>query len=123
MAYSVDYRKRVIEYLDEGHSQTEAQEVFKVGTSTMKGWKKLLLETGKLEKRELSRKARIFESDKLEAYMEEHPQALLKDIAKHFGGSTSGAADALERGKITLKKQHQPIANEAKKSGWNSIRK
>ncbi len=101
MAYSIDYRKRVLEYLDEGHTQAQAQEVFKVGSSTIKGWKKLLSETGTLQKRELNRKARVFEEDKLQAYIEEHPQALLKDIAKHFGGSTSGAADALERGKIT----------------------
>jgi transposase len=123
MAYSIDYRKRVIEYLDEGHTQAQAQEVFKVGSSTIKGWKKLLSETGMLKKRELSRKARVFEADKLQAYIEEHPQALLKDIAKHFGGSTSGAADALERGKITLKKRRQPIVKETKKNGRSSTPK
>lgn len=123
MAYSIDYRKRVMEYLEEGHTQAETREVFKVGTSTIKEWKKLLSETGELKKRELNRTARIFEADKLQAYIEEYPQALLKDIAEHFGGSTSGAADALERGKITLKKLHLPIVNEMRKSGQNLMRK
>jgi hypothetical protein len=55
--------------------------------------------------------------------MEEHPQALLKEIAAHFGGSISGANSALARGEITLKKQHPPIVNETKKSERNLTRK
>ena len=94
-----------MEYLEEGHTREQAQKVFKVGRTTIKEWKKLQLETGALAKRELNRKARVFESDKLRAYIEEHPQATLCEIAKHFDGSTSGAADALLREKITFKKR------------------
>jgi len=104
MAYSEDYRKRVLDYLKEGHTQAEAQEVFKVGSTTIKEWKKLLLETGTLKQRARKRVARVYESSKLCAYIEEHPQALLKEIAEYFGGSISGANDALAREKITLKK-------------------
>ena len=103
MAYSIDYRKRALEFIEEGHTQKEAQKVFKVGSTTIKEWKKLLSETGTLEKRPLNREARVFESDKLRAYIDEHPQALLKEIAERFGGSTSGADSALTREKLTLK--------------------
>ena len=119
MAYSTDYRKRVLEYIEEGHTQAEAQNVFKVGSTTIKEWKKLLSETGSLEKRPLDREARVYKSDKLCAYIEEHPQAFLKEIAEHFGGSISGANSALAREKLTLKKQHPPTVNAAKKNGRN----
>ena len=105
MAYSIDYRKRVLEYLEEGHTQAETQEVFKIGTTTIKAWKKLLSEKNTLAKKAPKQKARVYPSDKLRAYVKEHPQALLKEIAGHFGGSVSGASDALAREKITLKKR------------------
>lgn len=122
MAYSIDYRKRVLEYLEEGHTQAEAQKVFKVGSTTIKEWKKLLSETGSLDKRTVDREARVFNSDKLCAYIEEHPQALLKEIAAHFGGSISGANSALARENITFKKPHPPTVNAMRKSERSSTR-
>lgn len=123
MAYSVDYRTRVLEYLEEGHTQVEAQKVFKVGRTTIKEWKKLRSETGTLEKRELNREARVYESEKLGAYIKEHPQATLLEIAKQFGGPISGAANALSREKITFKKQRLPTVRAVKKNERNLKRK
>jgi len=123
MAYSKDYRTRVVEYYKEGHTQKQTCEVFKIGTSTLKGWVILLSETGSLEKRELEREASKFTCEKLRAYMKEHPQAMLKEVAAHFGGSTSGADAALRREKITLKKQRPPIKNATRKSARNTTRK
>ena len=40
MAYSEDLRKRVIVYVEEGHSKPEAAEVFGVGESTIYLWLK-----------------------------------------------------------------------------------
>jgi len=105
MAYSEDLRSRVIEFIKEGKTQEETSKIFKVGVTTIKRWKSLLTETGSLEKRPLEGTARKFESEKLNTYIEENPNALLKDIAAHFGGSTSGAFDALKREKITYKKR------------------
>lgn len=119
MSYSEDFRKRVLEYMREGHTQAETQEVFKVGRTTIKEWEKLLSETGGLKPRELHRKARVYESEKLRAYIEKHPQATLAEIAKEFGGSIPGAADALKREKISLKKRHRHIVNAMKKNGRN----
>jgi len=105
MAYSVDLRSRVIDFIKEGNTQERASIVYKVGTSTIKRWLSLLSETGSLEKRPLERSPSKFESEKLNAYIEENPNALLKDIAAHFGGSISGANSALKRKKITYKKR------------------
>ena len=104
MGYSKDLRARVLGYQAEGHTIEETSKVFKVGTTTISAWKKLLSETGGLEKKELNRKPRIYESEKLRTYINEKPEATLAEIAKEFGGSPSGAFDALEREKITLKK-------------------
>jgi len=104
MGYSKDLRARVLAYQAEGHTIEETSKVFKVGTTTISAWKKLLSETGGLEKKELNRKPRIYESEKLRTYINEKPEATLAEIAKEFGGSPSGAFDALEREKITLKK-------------------
>jgi transposase len=114
MSYSIDYRRRVLEYLEEGHTQKEAQEVFKISSMAIKEWKRLLSETGSLEKRPRTRKASVYKSDELRAYIKEHPQAFLKEIAEHFGGSISGADSALSREELTLKKQHQATANATK---------
>ena len=122
MAYSIDYRKRVLEFIEEGHTQAEAQKVFKVGGTTIKEWKKLVSETGELAKRPLEREAKTYPADKLCAYMKEHPEALLKEIAEQFGGSVPGAADALKREKITFKKSPPPIRNETRKSARSSTR-
>ena len=105
MSYSRNLRERVLAYHKAGNSIEKTSEVFKVGTTTIKAWKKQLSDTGSLEKKELSRKPRKFESEKLRAYIKENPEATLAEIAKEFGGSKSGAFDALAREKITLKKQ------------------
>jgi transposase len=105
MGYSIDLRSRVIEFIDKGNTQEKASLIFNVGTSTITRWRALLSETGSVEKRPLTRTAPKFESEKLNAYIEENPDALLKDIADHFGGSITGAYYALEREKITLKKR------------------
>jgi len=104
MAYSIDLRSRVIDFINQGNTQEEASRIFKVGTATIKRWVSLLSETGSLEKRPLNRCASIFESEKLNSYINENSNALLKDIAEHFGGSITGAFYALEREKITYKK-------------------
>jgi len=122
MAYSIDLRSRVTDFIKAGHTQEETRVVFKVGTTTIKRWMSLRSETGSLEPKELDRKPRIFESEKLNAYIEENPNALLKDIAEKFNGSTSGAFYALEREKITFKKKRYTTKNEMRQNA-SSLRK
>ena len=111
MSYSKDLRERVIAYLQAGHTQEETSIIFKVGTTTIKNWLALLSETGSLDKRPLDRSPSKFETEKLNTYIEENPNALLKDIAKQFGGTATGAFHALNREKITLKKRQYTTRN------------
>ena len=105
MAYSLDLRVRVVDFVKQGNTHKKTSEIFNIGTATIERWLELLSETGNLEKRPLNRTAPIFESEKIQAYIEENPDALLKDVAEHFGGSITGAFHALKREKITLKKR------------------
>jgi transposase len=123
MAYSVDLGGRRIIKKKKGHTQEETSMIFNVGTTTIERWLKLLSETGSLEKRPLNRTAPIFESEKLNAYIEENPDALLKDVAEYFGGSVTGAFYALEREKITFKKKRFSTKNATIQSGKSSRKK
>jgi len=80
MSYSKDLRERVLAYKEEGDTIKETSEVFKVGTTTIKAWKKLLSERGNLAKKELERKPRKFESEKLRAYIAENTEATLAEM-------------------------------------------
>jgi len=120
MAYSKDLRERVIAYLNEGNTREETRIIFKVGTTTIKNWLALLSETGSLEKRPLDRSPSKFETEKLNTYIEENPNALLKDVAQYFGGTPTGAFHALNREKITLKKRLYITRKETRQNVSNS---
>jgi hypothetical protein len=74
------------------------------------------------EKKPLNRVSSVFESEKLNTYIENNPNALLKDIARHFGGSISGAFYALEREKITYKKKRFFIKNVTSVNAQNLLK-
>ena len=105
MAYSKDTREMVLAYLAKGHTYEEARRELGIGISTIKEWKRLKNETGSLEPRSKIRSASKYNCDELKAYIKENPDATLEDIATHFGGSTSGAHDALARAGISFKKR------------------
>jgi len=105
MAYSIDARELVLQYRDNGHTLEETFREFGISISTIREWEKLRVENGGLAKKELNRKPRIYPSKELQAYISENPDAFLKEIAEHFGGSVTGAFYALKREKITYKKK------------------
>ena len=104
MAYSVDLREIVMEYIMRGNSLRKAREIFKVSLNTIQGWKRLKNETGSLQKRSKKAVCRVYNPEKLENYIKDNPRAYLKEIANEFGGTVLGARAALKRMKIRLKK-------------------
>jgi len=104
MSYDKKYREKVLEYIDRGHTLKEAHEVFEVGTTTIKEWKRLKKETGKLENRPLNRKHRKICPDLLKAYISENPDSYLREIAEVFNCTDAAVFYALKRLKITRKK-------------------
>jgi len=85
MGYDIKYRERAIEYWGEGNSKRKTAEVFKVSTSTLQKWKSTLKETGTLTPKRRKETWRKIEPDKLSKYIEENPDAYLREIGAEFG--------------------------------------
>ena len=106
MAYSEDYRKRAVEYYLEGNTRAKVQEVFKVHPSTLRDWE-TRYETGILRPNyPKTRKPRKLPLDQLEHYIDQYPDAFLKEIGEHFGCSDVAVGKALKKLNITRKKRH-----------------
>ena len=121
MAYPKRFRERVLEFIEEGNTQTEAIRVFKVSKPTIQDWKKLKAETGNLEKRELNREPRKYHPETLNKILDETPDAYLCEIADHFeNGTISGVHTALKRAKITVKKNRKSSRSGMKNKEPNS---
>jgi transposase len=104
MAYDEKLREKVLNFLGKGHTIQETHKVFEVGTTTIKEWKKLRAETGKLTKRELNRKPMKICPELLKAYVTSNPDSYQDEIAKVFNCTQPAVSYALKRMKITRKK-------------------
>ena len=104
MGYETKYREQVMKFIDKGNTVKAAHELFDVGESTIKEWKKLRKETGGLEKRSLNRKPAKLCPERLRIYINEHPDSYLSEIAEAFNCTVPAVFYALKRMKITRKK-------------------
>lgn len=111
--YSLDLREAVMVYLNT-HTYKETCATFGVSEMAIKSWKKLLNETGSLERRPHNKAVTTYDSNKLLSFIEANPFADLKEIAEHFGGSIAGASTALARLDVSQKKRLLCILNEMK---------
>lgn len=98
MTYSLDLRKRVINYVENGGSPSKAAEVFQVGRASIYRW----LE--RVEPIEVKRRNRKLDWKALEQNVQINPEARLIDRAKQFGVRPSAISYALKKMKITRKK-------------------
>ena len=95
-----------MEYWNDGHSKAETAAVFKVSHFTLQLWKSQLKETGELGAKKRCETWRKIDPDRLKAYLKEHPDSYLKEIAEEFSCSEVAIFKALKRLKISRKKNH-----------------
>ena len=93
-------------YWNEGHSKRATAEVFKVSPSTLQKWKSQLKETGSLEPKKRRDTWRKIYPSRLKMYLEQHPDAYLKEMAEEFDCSAFAIAKAIQRLNITRKKNY-----------------
>ena len=105
MAYSVDTREMVMEYLSKGHTHEEAVKNLGVSKSSIKKWRKMLRETGSLADKERRRTPYKIPDEELRAYIAANPDAYYTEIAVDFGCSDEGIRRACKRLGITRKKK------------------
>ena len=106
MGYDIKYRERVLEYMNEGHTEKETAEVFKVSTFAIWSWKTRLKETGTLAPKKRESKWRKIDPEKLLKYVAENPDAYQHEIATAFGVRLYAIQKAMKRLGITRKKNH-----------------
>ena len=104
MAYEEKYRRRAIDYMAEGNTFRATASTFRVSISTLLEWKSQLKETGSLAPKKRKGTWRKIDPQKLRKYLEEHPDAYLKEIAAHFKCSIRAVEKALTRLKISREK-------------------
>ena len=106
MAYDRDLRLRAIKYTEEGHTLALAAAVFKVNIGTLIGWKKRYEATGDVKMKIRCPVNKKIIPEKLIKYVEEHPDAYLKEIAEVFGCHPSSVLKRLRKLGITQKKEY-----------------
>lgn len=116
MSYSIDLRERVIKFIEEGGSKTEAARIYAVCRDTIYDWLKKKTENGTLSDASPKRKWKKIEPSALLAYVEENPDFTLSEYGKFFGASNPSVHAALKKLKITRKKRPLSTKNEMKKS-------
>jgi len=104
MSYSIDLKKRVLAFIEEGHSKVEASKLFHVSKRAIFLWIKEKKEQGDLKLKLHDRKPYKIDDEKLMAYLEKNPDHYLKEIAASFHVSISAIFYALRRLKMTDKK-------------------
>ena len=99
MSYHLDLRERVVAFIDGGATQAEASRIFNISTRTIYRW----LQRDDLRPCARKRYQSKLSQDAILAHVREHPDALLRERAAHFGVSPSGIWRALKRHAITKK--------------------
>lgn len=99
MSYSIDLRKKVIGYIEKGGSRVEASRNFGVSRKTIYHWfhrENLSPTPAKTRRRKLDKLA-------LAKHVRNHPDALLRERAAHFGVHINAIWVALGKMEITKK--------------------
>ena len=100
MAYSIDYRRRVIGFVNEGGSKREAARLFKVSRETIYQW---LGRGDVLSPRPVQVRHRKIDKEALSRHVREYPDALLRERAAHFGVHVNAVWTAMGRLRIVKK--------------------
>ena len=105
MAYSIDFRRRAIEYMDEGHSGKELYEAFKILPSNVYRWRKLFEKTNSLRPEYRKTRKRKIDIKEPEQAIERKPDITIPELAKMFNCTKQSIHSALKRANITRKKR------------------
>lgn len=101
MPYSLDLRKRVLEFVDKGGTISEAAKLYQVSRATIYRWR----QRDDLKPTVVTRRQRKLDWEALRKDIEDYPEMRLIDRAKKFGVRASALCYALKRMKITRKKK------------------
>lgn len=110
MTYSLDLRQRVVDFVENGGSKAEASRVYKVSIWCVYDWCK---RTDLEPKEPAQRRKGKLDWEAVRHHVQKHPDALLRERAKHFGVNINAIWYACEQMKLSRKKN---TTLQAKKS-------
>ena len=116
MAYSIDLRHRVVDFIESGGSITEASKIFKIGRATIYRW----FNREDLAPTKVTHRQRKIDIQELEKDVAENPDTLLKERARKFGVAPSALSYQFGKLKITRKKNSYFIKKGIKNSEKNT---
>ena len=100
MAYSIDLRKRVVEFVESGGSKAEASRRFKVSLWCVNDWCK----RDDLTPKKSPIRHRKVDKEALRRHVEHYPDALLRERAEVFGVRINAIWYLMRRMNLTHKK-------------------
>jgi len=102
MTYSIDFRKKVVAFVRKGGGQAEAARHFDISLWCVRDW---LMRPDLSPQQKGVPRMRKLDKAALQAHVRDHPDALLRERAAHFGVRISTVGLALQQLKLTHKKR------------------
>ena len=100
MTYSLDLRKKVLSFVSDGGSKSEAVRLFKISRDTLYRW----LNADDLKPKKHGFRKRKLDKKALRKHVEEYPDMFLHERAEVFGVHTSSISRALKAMRIVKKR-------------------
>ena len=96
MAYSADLRNKALNYYEQCKNISQTAATFNLSRNTLYLWIRLKKQTGSLKHQVTGLNAVKLDRQKLAQYVEQHQDAYLHEIAKHFDCTAAAVCYALK---------------------------
>jgi transposase len=118
--YSLDLRKKVINYIKLGNTQKAAASYYELGLNTVNRWYMRYRKEGHYNPRKREGKQGRMCEKALEEFLSKNPNALLKEIGKFFGMTAEGALYWMKKLGYSYKKKASPTWSQNHKNEKNT---
>lgn len=115
-SYSMDLRKRVIEYIKKGNTQKSASDIFGISTSAISIWWRRYKSGETLSPKKSPGKVRIVCLNELNQYMKSNGDQTLEEIGSFFKVSAVAIFKSLKLLGYSYKKNRIPMWRQMKKN-------
>lgn len=115
MSHSVEIREKALAYWQRCADINLVISAYGVSRATLYAWQRRLQKTGNLADLPRLRGVYKIDKEKLKSFVEQNPDAYLKEIAKQFDCSAMAVSNTLKSIGMTRKKRRQPTKNKTQK--------
>ena len=121
MAYSIDFRRKAVEYRQKGHTFDELREAFGIPPETYYQWKERI-DSGYYDtERPKQERLRKIDKEKLRQAVLEKPDIFLHELARMFDCTPQSVHNMLKKLGITRKKNYSRTARHPRRPAPSSM--